>query len=269
MTEETQARNKMESQLGQMQKLLEMLVGDKQASVSSSVAEVPVSVSSHLNAASVQTPSSGQNSTGGGERSSTSTTFSNIMPISSVSMSRSTSFCSIPKIMEGMSFVDFKQKVMVWRKLISDSIPPEKQGLMLLGELPTKDKFGGLQGMVIDNIGLEILSEHDSVDQLLTFLEKRLMEPSFVRLCRWMDKYENFEQKSTWNAERMITEFNKLNNQAKTEFSLILPPVMKAAKLVRACNDIPEDQVGMLTSSLELGHSDVHEKAETMIRQYI
>ena len=71
------------------------------------------------------------------------------------------------------------------------------------------------------------------------------MEPSFVRLWRWMDKFENFEQKSTWNSERMITEFNKLVNQAKTEFNLILPPVMKAAKLVRACND----QVGMLTSS--------------------
>ena len=133
MTEETQARSKMESQLVQMQKLLEMLV-DKQANVSSSVAEVPVSVSPPITAASAQTQcsGSGQNITGGGERSSTSTTFSNIMPISSVSMSRSTSFCSIPKIMEGMSVVDFKQKVMVWRKLISDAIPPEKQALMLL-----------------------------------------------------------------------------------------------------------------------------------------
>ena len=84
-----------------------------------------------------------------------------------------------------------------------------------------------------------------------------------------MDKFENFEQKSTWNSERMITEFNKLVNQAKTEFNLFLPPVMKAAKLVRACNDIPEEQVGMLTSNLDLGHSDVHSKAEIMIRQFI
>ena len=217
MTEETQARSKMESQLGQMQKMLEMLVGSRQASVSYPTVDVPVSASSSV---SVQSQETVQNSSSG-TGSSTSTTFSSTTPISSV-MSRSTSYCSIPKIMEGMSFVDFKQKVMVWRKLISDSIPTEKQGLMLLGELPTKDKFGGLQGMVIDNIGLDNLSEHDGVDQLLTFLEKRLMEPSFVRLCRWMDKFENFEQKSTWNAERMITEFNKLNNQAKTEFSLIL-----------------------------------------------
>ena len=54
-----------------------------------------------------------------------------------------------------MRFVDYKQKVMVWRKLVMDSIPSEKQGLMLLGELPLKDKFGGLQGMVIDNLGIE------------------------------------------------------------------------------------------------------------------
>ena len=97
---------------------------------------------------------------------------------------------------------------------------------MILGELPIKDKLGALQGMVIDNIGIEALSEADGVDKLLLHLEKILMEPSFVRLCRWMDKFENFEQKSTWNSERMITEFNKLVNQAKTEFNLFLPPVI-------------------------------------------
>ena len=63
--------------------------------------------------------------------------------------------------------MDFKQKVMVWRRLVMDSIPPEKQGLMLLGELPIKDKFGLLQGMVIDNVGIETLSEADGVDRLL------------------------------------------------------------------------------------------------------
>ena len=57
------------------------------------------------------------------------------------------------------------------------------------------------------------------------------------------------------------------NNQAKTEFNLILPPVMQAAKLGRACHDIPEEQVGMLSSCLDLGHSYVHNKAEIMIRQ--
>ena len=54
--------------------------------------------------------------------------------------------------------MDYKQKVMVWRKLVMDSIPSEKQGLMLLGELPLKDKFGGFQGMVIDNLGIEALN---------------------------------------------------------------------------------------------------------------
>ena len=168
-----------------------------------------------------------------------------------------------------MSFVDFKQKVTVWRRLESDAIPAAKQGLMLLGELPVKDKFGGLQGIIIDNIGLEVLSQPIGVDILLDFLEKRLMEPSFIRLCKWMDKLEGFEQKSSWNAERLITEFNKLINQARTEFNLTLPSVMKAAKLVQACNEIPDEQVGMITSGLDLGHSDVHEKTELMIRQYI
>ena len=67
-----------------------------------------------------------------------------------------------------MRFVDYKQKVMVWRKLVMDSIPSEKQGLMLLGELPLKDKFGGLQG-------IEALNEADGVDKLLNYLEKILI----------------------------------------------------------------------------------------------
>ena len=56
-------------------------------------------------------------------------------------------------------------------------------------------------------------------------------------------------------------------NQAKTEFNLILPPVMQAAKLGQACHDIPEEQVGMLSICLDLGHSYVHNIAEIMIWQ--
>ena len=62
----------------------------------------------------------------------------------------------MPKIVEVMNFIDYK---LVWRKLVADAIPPEKQGLMLLGELPVKDKFGGLQGIVMDNLGLEKISQ--------------------------------------------------------------------------------------------------------------
>ena len=56
-----------------------------------------------------------------------------------------------------------------------DSIPSEKQGLMLLGELPLKDKFGGFQEMVIGNLGIEALNEADGVDKLLNYLEKILI----------------------------------------------------------------------------------------------
>ena len=168
-----------------------------------------------------------------------------------------------------MSFVEFKQKVTVWKSLVSDSIPKEKQGLMLLGELPMKDKYGGLQGIVIDNVGIDVISSATGCDMLMAYLEKRMMEPSFVRLCKWLDKFEGFDQKSNWNSERLITEFNKLITQAKVEFNLTIPAIMKAAKLVRACKDIPNKQVGMLINCLDLEHSEVHNKAEDMIRQFV
>ena len=44
-----------------------------------------------------------------------------------------------------------------------------------MGELPLKDKFGGFQGMVIDNLGIEALNEADGVDKLLNYLEKILI----------------------------------------------------------------------------------------------
>ena len=128
-----------------------------------------------------------------------------------------------------MSFIEFKQNVTVWKKLVSDSIPKEKQGLMLLGELPMKDKYGGLQGIAIDNIGIDVISSAIGCDILRAFLEKRMMEPSFVRLCKWLDKFEVFDQKSNWKSERLITEFNKLITQAKVEFNLTIPAIIKAA----------------------------------------
>ena len=45
-------------------------------------------------------------------------------------------------------FNELKQKVTVWRKLIADLIPKSKQGLLLVGEMPVKGKYGGLQGIV-------------------------------------------------------------------------------------------------------------------------
>ena len=87
-----------------------------------------------------------------------------------LTFSRSSSYVQIPKFTEGMNFLEFKQKVTVWRKLIADSIPKNKQGLMLLGELPVKDKFGGLQGIAMDKLSMETLAEDDGIEKLMVFL---------------------------------------------------------------------------------------------------
>ena len=116
MIQEAQARGKMESQLSQMQKMLEMLVGSRQESVNVPGPAADVSVNP------VSSSFGTSCNVSGGTESSTTTTFSNMMSIPSASLARSTSFCSVPKIVEGMNFVDFKQKVMVWKKLVSDSI---------------------------------------------------------------------------------------------------------------------------------------------------
>ena len=63
---------------------------------------------------------------------------------------------------EGMQFLDYKQKVKVWRKLVTNSIPAEKYDLLQFGELTVTDKYS----IVLDALGLEIQSKSDGADEL-------------------------------------------------------------------------------------------------------
>ena len=130
MAEETQARNKMESQLSQMQLLLQQLV-DKQTS--SAVTSVTTTTPAVIcTTSSVSTPIQPSVSDPGLGNCSVeqqfpaesiqvqTSTFSNLTPATFLAWSRSTAYSSIHKFLEGMGFVDFRQKVMVWRKLVMD-----------------------------------------------------------------------------------------------------------------------------------------------------
>ena len=200
---EATARSSMQAQLSNVEKLLQSLVGKQNAGAEANATNAIDD--SNNTPPQVSISSAGTIPVGGGmpEVAAVPT---------QMNFSRSSSYIQIPKFGDGMSYVEFKQKVIVWKNLVSDSIPKEKQGLMLLGELPTKDKYGGLQGIAIDNVGIEKISSATGADDLMKFLEKRMMEPSFVRLCKWIEKFESFDQKSTWNAERLITEFKTHNS---------------------------------------------------------
>ena len=127
-TEETQARNAMEKQLESIHRLLGRLVGgnhDGQIGVTGTPTSSNSSPSDSTPGMLDTLPQSSRQPT---------VTGSIMQPV--VSFARSSAYTSVPKISEGMQFLDYKQKVKVWRKLVSDTIPAEKQGLLLLGELP-------------------------------------------------------------------------------------------------------------------------------------
>ena len=50
---------------------------------------------------------------------------------------------------------------------------------------------------------------------------------------------------------------------------MTFPPIMKAAKLLRACKDVSNKYVRMLTNCLDLEYNEVHTKAEDMIKQFV
>ena len=89
----------------------------------------------------------------------------------------------IPTMMEGMTFKEYKNKVNLWVRNMD--IAGSRRACLLLMQLPTTDKHGGLHHIMYDRIPLKDLEKDDRVDVLLGKLAEILEDPDFVRLANW------------------------------------------------------------------------------------
>ena len=173
----------------------------------------------------------------------------------------------IPTMTEGMTFREYKNKVKLWSR--NTDIPANRRAALLLMQLPTKDKHGGLYHIMYDRISLDQLEQEDGVNVLMDKLAEILDDPDFVRLANWWEKFSTFKQKPGMTTEKFFTEFHLLKNEAKNEFNFELPAQLLTATLMKACIDIPPDQIGIITANINLRHSDVDKSVENAIRQYM
>ena len=71
------------------------------------------------------------------------------------------------------------------------------------------------------------------------------------------------------STEKVFTEFHLLKNEALNEFEFELPAQLLTATLIKACTDIPPDQIGIIEANINLRHSDVDKSVENAIRKYM
>ena len=244
-----------------------------QASPSVSVAETPVSQQcpTQLVQPATSTVSSRTSSTATSQSSTATPTSqpqpTSVLPSHPGTWSSTRTTIPIPTMSEGMTFREYKNKVKLWSR--NTDIPANRRAALLLMQLPTKDKHGGLYHIIYDRVNLDHLEQEDGVNTLMDKLAEILDDPDFVRLANWWEKFSTFKQKPGMSTEKFFTEFHLLKNEAKNEFNFELPAQLLTATLMKACTDIPPDQIGIITANIDLRHSDVDKSVENAIRQYM
>ena len=90
-----------------------------------------------------------------------------------------TTHVKIPTLKPGMTFKDYENQVNIWK--VASQVAPERLAVTLIGELPERDKYGGLQRHVMEHIGHDKLMEADALEKMMEKLKDFLQESKFVR----------------------------------------------------------------------------------------
>ena len=111
--------------------------------------------------------------------------------------------------------------------------------MLLLQALPLQtERFGNLQKLVADNLGIEDkIKCREGVENIIKELDKLYKEEEFPALITFMRKWEKLTQKPG-QVEMYFQEVKTLVRDAKDTFGLTIPPMMIAAKLMIGCTDL-------------------------------
>ena len=89
-----------------------------------------------------------------------------------------------------------------------------------------------------------------SVQRSVQHSMQHSMQCSMQRSMQGWEKFSTFKQKPGMSTEKIFTEFHLLKNEAKNELEFELPAQLLTATLMKACTDIPPDQIGIITETL-------------------
>ena len=96
----------------------------------------------------------------------------------------------------GMKYTDWVHWVHVWQHSVK--ISKKEQAMLLLQALPLQtERFGNLQKLVADNLGIEKnIKCSNGVENIVKELDKLYKEEEFPALITFMRKWEGLTQKT-------------------------------------------------------------------------
>ena len=194
-------------------------------------------------------------------------------------ISRSTNNVETPTMKQGMKYPDWVHWVHVWQHSVK--IPKREQAMLLLQALPLHtERFGNLQKLVADNLGIEAnIKCSKGVENIIKELDKLYKEEEFPALITFMRKWESLTQK-TGQIEVFFQEVKSLTRDARDTFGLVIPPMMIAAKLMTGCTELTPEHFASIAASVDFtvnakGAKDIDPnknidvKVEKEIRKFI
>ena len=94
--------------------------------------------------------------------------------------------------------------------------------------------------------------------------------PSWVRSANWQDKWDSLEQGSD-QYEAFINKIREARKTATDDFGFEVPQPMICSKILRGCNAVTPENVGIITQSIEFKSDDpkLADKLEEQVRKFI
>ena len=174
-----------------------------------------------------------------------------------------------PTMKEGMSYAKYKFDIECWEKA-TPKMAKKDRGPKLIACWPEDDGHGGLKKTLVNRLGWDKIEHDDGVSSILKELESIMCCPSWVRAANWQDGWDSLEQGSD-PYEAFLNKIREARKTAADDFGFEVPQVMICSKILRGCNAVTPDNVGVITQSVEFKSNDpkLADKLEDQVRKFI
>ena len=109
-----------------------------------------------------------------------------------------------------MTYGKYKTNVDMWKIAMKGYMDKKDMGLTLLQALPDEDNRGGLKNQAWKKLGSENLRCKTGVENLLEFLDKKLLKTEFVRCIDLNDKHVAIKYQGGWSVDKYIAEAQQI-----------------------------------------------------------
>ena len=121
----------------------------------------------------------------------------------------------VPTIEKGMTYAKYKTNVDMWKHAMKGCMSEKSMGMALLQSLPNEDNRRGIKEQAWKKLGKAELTCKDGVDNLLQFLEKKLLRTDFVRCIELNDKHTAIKHQEGWSIDKYIADPANLGTDSR------------------------------------------------------